>query len=146
MSAKTKIIVLRMKRIIVTAVAVALILILAVVLTILLKPRDTPRRETAAPTMYVPGVYTSSVRISDAALDIQVVVDENNINSISLINLDESMETMYPLIRPALDDLEAQIVSAQSLDDLSYSENNQYTSIVLLNAIRDALEKAAPES
>ncbi len=144
MSAKTKIIVLHMKRIIFTAVCIALILILAVLIAVLLKPKDKNSNETV-PTMYVPGVYTSSVKISDAALDVQVVVDENNINSISLVNLDASMETMYPLLRPALDDLESQIVSEQSLSDLTYSQNNQYTSIVLLNAIRDALEKAASE-
>lgn len=144
MSAKTKIIVLHMKRIIFTAVCIALILILAVLIAVLLKPKDKTSNETV-PTMYVPGVYTSSVKISDAALDVQVVVDENNINSISLVNLDASMETMYPLLRPALDDLESQIVSEQSLSDLTYSQNNQYTSIVLLNAIRDALEKAASE-
>lgn len=144
MSAKTKIIVLHMKRIIFTAVCIALILIIAVLIAVLLKPKDKISNETV-PTMYVPGVYTSSVKISDAALDVQVVVDENNINSISLVNLDASMETMYPLLRPALDDLESQIVSEQSLSDLTYSQNNQYTSIVLLNAIRDALEKAASE-
>ncbi|MCM1106493.1 MAG: hypothetical protein NC355_06075 [Blautia sp.] len=144
MSAKTKIVVLHMKRMIFTAVMVALVLILAVLVTILLKPKEEAIEE-AVPTMYVPGVYTSSVQISDAALDVQIVVDENNINSISLVNLDETMETMYPLIRPALDDLAGQIVSSQSLDNLTYSENNQYTSIVLLAAIEDALEKAASE-
>ncbi|MCM1284105.1 MAG: hypothetical protein NC242_10820 [Roseburia sp.] len=144
MSAKTKIVVLHMKRMIFTAVMVALVLILAVIVAILLKPKEEAIEE-AVPTMYVPGVYTSSVQISDAALDVQIVVDENNINSISLVNLDETMETMYPLIRPALDDLAGQIVSNQSLDNLTYSENNQYTSIVLLTAIEDALEKAASE-
>lgn len=144
MSTKTKIIVLHMKRIIFTAVGIALILILAILIAVLLKPKDKDSTETA-PTMYVPGVYTSSVKISDAALDVQVVVDENYINSISLVNLDASMETMYPLLRPALNDLESQIVSTQSLSGLTYSQNNQYTSTVLLNAIRNALEKAAPE-
>ncbi len=144
MSTKTKIIVLHMKRIIFTAVGIALILILSILIAVLLKPKDKVSTETA-PTMYVPGVYTSSVKISDAALDVQVVVDENYINSISLVNLDASMETMYPLLRPALNDLESQIVSTQSLSGLTYSQNNQYTSTVLLNAIRNALEKAAPE-
>lgn len=144
MSTKTKIIVLHMKRIIFTAIGIALILILAILIAVLLKPKDKVSTETA-PTMYVPGVYTSSVKISDAALDVQVVVDENYINSISLVNLDASMETMYPLLRPALNDLESQIVSTQSLSGLTYSQNNQYTSTVLLNAIRNALEKAAPE-
>ena len=74
-----------------------------------------------------------------------MAVDENHINSISLVNLDETMETMYPLVRPALDELSEQITANQSLDDITYSQNNQYTSIVLLSAIEEALEKAASE-
>ena len=144
MSAKTKIVVLHMKRMIFTGVMIGLILILAVLIAILLRPKDDSAGETV-PTMYVPGVYTSSVQISDAALDVQVVVDENNINSISLVNLDETMETMNPLVRPALEELTEQILSNQSLDHITYSQNNQYTSMVLLGAIEDALQKAAPE-
>ena len=101
--------------------------------------------DETVPTMYTPGVYTSSVQLGDTALDIQVAVDENHINSISLVNLDETMETMYPLVRPALDELSEQITANQSLDDITYSQNNQYTSIVLLSAIEEALEKAASE-
>ena len=78
------------------------------------------------------------------AMDVQVVVDENNIKSISLVNLDESMETMYPLMKPTLQELGEQIISSQSTDNITYSKNNQYTSMLLLNAVQDALEKASP--
>ncbi len=95
--------------------------------------------------MYVPGVYTSSVLIDQNAFDVQVSVDENHINSIELINLDESMETMYPLLGPTLDELSEQIISAQSVSDITYSKNNQYTSMLLANAVNDALEKASQQ-
>ena len=144
MSAKTKIVVLHMKRIVFTGIVIGLILIFAVCLMLFLKPKDNSMDETV-PTMYTPGVYTSSVQLGDAALDIQVAVDENHINSISMVNLDETMETMYPLVRPALDELSEQITANQSLDAIPYSQNNQYTSIVLLSAIEEALEKAASE-
>ena len=144
MSAKTKIVVLHMKRIVFTGIVIGLILIFAVCLMLFLKPKDNSMDDTV-PTMSTPGVYTSSVQLGDAALDIQVAVDENHINSISLVNLDETMETMYPLVRPALDELSEQITANQSLDDITYSQNNQYTSIVLLSAIEEALEKAASE-
>ena len=41
-----------------------------------------------------------------------------------------------------------QIYENQSTDNLSYSDDNQYTSMVLIHAIDDALEKAeaAPET
>ncbi len=144
MSANTKIVVLHMKRIVLACVIAGLLLIAAICLMAVLRPEDAPSDE-ALPTMYVPGVYTSSVQISDTALDVQVTVDENHINDISLVNLDETVETMYPLVRPAMEELEQQILSAQTLEGLSYSTGNQYTSIVLLGAIEDALKKAAPE-
>ena len=45
-------------------------------------------------------------------------------------------------IRP-LNSVSQQIYEKQSLEDLSYEDDNQYTSMVLLNAIESALEKAA---
>lgn len=144
MSAKTKIVVLHMKKIVFTGIVAGLLLILAVLLMVFLRPEDDSAGESV-PTMYVPGVYTSSVQLGDAALDIQVVVDENNINSISLVNLDETMETMYPLVTPALKELADQVTASQSLEDITYSQSSQYTSMVLLDAIEDALKKAASE-
>ena len=73
----------------------------------------------------------------------EVVVDDSHINSISLVNLDETTAAMYPLMQPALDNLTQQIYEKQSLEDISYADDNQYTSMVLLNAIESALEKAA---
>lgn len=146
MSAKTKIVVLHMKKIILAAIAAGILLLGILLLFLTLHAKDSaPEGSESVPTLYVPGVYTSSVKLTDASLDIQVVVDENNINSISLVNLDETMETMYPLIRPALDDLTSQIVANQSTDGLTYSKNSQYTSMVLVDAIEDALKKAASE-
>ena len=69
-------------------------------------------------------------------------MDANNINSIRLVNLDEAVTTMYPLMEPALNDLAVQICEKQSLEDISYSEDNKYTSQVLLEAISSSLEKA----
>ena len=144
MSAKTKIVVLHMNRIVITGVTTGLCLLLLIILFVTLHAKSTPEPE-AVPTLYTPGVYTSSIMMDHNAMDVQVVVDENNIKSISLVNLDESMETMYPLIRPALDDLSSQIVANQSTDGLTYSKNSQYTSMVLVDAIEDALKKAASE-
>ena len=70
-------------------------------------------------------------------------MDENHINSITLVNLDEATAAMYPLMQPALDNLTEQIYEKQSLENISYGDDNQYTSMVLLNAIQSALDKAA---
>ena len=75
-----------------------------------------------------------------------MAVDDNEIKSISLVNLDESVATMYPLVEPALEELAEQIYEKQSLEDITYNSENQYTSMVLMNAIEDAVEKAEIES
>ena len=50
---------------------------------------------------------------------------------------------MFPLLEPSFDDLANQILKNQSLDNITYSDDNKYTSMVLLNAIKTSLGKAA---
>lgn len=145
MSAKTKIVVLKMKEIIFTGVIALLILILIILFLAFLFPKDTPNEEAMPTSKYIPGVYTTTVLLGDTAADVQVIVDENHINSVALVNLSESVETMYPLVKPAMEDLSSQILDTQALDNITYSPNSQYTSIVLLHAISDAIEKASLE-
>ena len=107
-----------------------------------------PRKEQApqdgtGSDRFVPGKYTTSVILGNSSVDVEVVVDADNINSVRLVNLDEAVATMYPLMEPALNDLADQICEKQSLEDISYSEDNKYTSQVLLEAISSALDKAA---
>ena len=59
-----------------------------------------------------------------------------------LVNLDEAVTTMFPLLEPAFDDLANQIVRNQSVSDIAYSDDNKYTSLVLLDAIKTSLGKA----
>lgn len=145
MSAKTKIVVLHMKKLLFAGIATGLGILILILLFALLHTRNNNTTEgESVDTLYVPGVYTSSVMIDQNALDVQVAVDENHINSISIVNLDETMETMYPLVNPTLEELADQIISNQSVTDITYSKNNQYTAKLLLDAVEDALEKASP--
>lgn len=146
MSAKTKIVVLHMKKLIFTGVMTALGILIIVMLILLFghSSNDDSNQESVD-TMYIPGIYTSSVTIDGTPFDVQVSVDENHINSISLMNLDESVETMYPLIRPTLDELAKQIIDSQSISDITYSKNNQYTCRMLVDAVSEALKKASPQ-
>ena len=146
MSVKTKIVVLRLKELVFTGVLAVLAILLIILLLTLFLPKDKEDGASVDTISYIPGVYTSSVMLNDTAVDVQVIVDENNINSISLVNLDETVETMYPLVRPAMEELSKQIIDTQSLENITYSQSNQYTSIVLLNAIENAIEKASPDS
>lgn len=144
MSSKTKIVVLHMKEIIYTAVFV----VLAIVLILLLVFMFLPKSKDAKPEeeKYMPGVYTSTVTLNNTALEVEVSVDESHINSIRFSNLDETVTTMFPLIQPAIEDIAEQIYDTQSLDDIKYSEDNPYTSQLIINAVDEALKKAAATS
>ena len=147
MSAKTKIIVLRMKELIYTGIFIVLGLLLIILLIVVFSPKKS--EEAASPTKeptYVPGIYTTSLMLNDRTVDIAVTVDENNINDIRMVNLDEAVTTMFPLLEPAFDDLANQIVRNQSVSDISYSDDNKYTSLVLLDAIKTSLGRAKPSS
>lgn len=125
MSAKTRIVVLHMKKLVFAGVITGLGILLVIFLGILLGSSHKQSADNeAVETMYVPGVYTSSVMIDGNPFDVQVSVDEDHINEITMVHLDETVETMYPLVRPTLDELAKQIISSQSLTDLTYSKNN----------------------
>ena len=141
MSSKTKIVVLRMKELIYTGIFVALGILLILLLVYMFAPKDQ-KSSTSADAAYIPGVYASSITLGGNAVDIAVTVSETRIEAIAFNNLDETIETMYPLMQPALDNLADQICETQSLDGLDYSEETQYTSQVILGAVERALEKA----
>ncbi len=144
LSSKTKIVVLHSKELIYTAVFAALGILLVLLLLVMFSTnKDTASTVEVQKNAYVAGVYTTSLVLNNTALDIEVMVDENNINSIRLINLDEAVTTMYPLVEPSFLELTEQIYKAQDLDNITYSEENKYTSMVLLDAIRAAVDKAA---
>lgn len=90
---------------------------------------------------YIPGVYTASITLNGEPVDIQVTVDKNNINSIELKNLSESVTTMYPMIQNSFNELANAVISSGSADNISYDANNKYTASILLNAIKSALSK-----
>ena len=149
MSAKTKIVVVRMKEVVYTAIFAALGICLIILLIFMfLKGKDgneTPilPQESAESANYIAGVYQTSVVLRNEVISVEVIVDENHINSVRLINTNDTVTTMFPLFEPAMTELAAQIVEMQSLENITYSEDSKYTSLVLLKAVENALNKAA---
>ena len=141
MSAKTKIVVLHMKEVIYTLIFAGLGILLIILLLFMFWPRDKDG-ESIETTKYTAGVYTSTIMVGESAVDVQVIVDENRINAVSLVNLNETVTTMYPLMEPALESIREQVIEKQSTEGITYNTDNQYTSLVLLNAIENALSKA----
>ena len=138
MSSKTKIVVLHTKEVIYTGIFVVLAVVLAVLL-FLMFGKNKNADPASADAIYHAGVYTSPITLNDNTFDVEVKVDENHINSISLVNLSETTTAMYPLVEPALDALSDQIYTSQSTENITYSEENKYTSMLLLEAIDNAL-------
>lgn len=162
MSSKTKIVVLHMKEIIYTGIFLALGVLLIIFLIILFLPANanstssettpapatetspTPDTAVSSSSLYIPGIYNTEIVLNDQVVNVEVIVDQTGISSIQLVNISESVTTMYPLLQPAFDSLTAQIIKTQSLNDITYEQESKYTSLVLLEAIRKSLEKAQP--
>ncbi len=147
MSSKTKIIVLHVKELIYTGIFAVLGILFIVLLIIMFLPKEEKRETMSTVTQttantYIPGVYTTSLILNDNVVEIEVTVDEKNINSIRLVNLDEAVAAMYPLIQPCFEDLADQIITSQSLEGVTYPDDSKYTSMILLDAITSSLNKA----
>ena len=142
MGSRTKIIVLHMKEIIYTAIFAALGILLIVLLVIMFRP-GAGKEETGTDKQYMPGIYTSTLTLNNTNLEVEVSVDESRINSIRFSNLDETVTAMFPLIQPAIEDIAEQVYETQSLDDIALSNDAPYTSQIILDAIKEAVAKAA---
>ena len=160
MSAKTKIVVLHMKELIYTGIFAALGILFVVLLIMMFLPgkkekgnSNTPPAETSeedstsasSNTLYIPGIYTTELVLGGQTVDVEVIVSQNEISSIRLVNLNEAVTTMYPLLQPTLDSICEQVYEAQSLSGIVYSDDSKYTSLVLLEAIQNSLDKASAE-
>ena len=151
---KPKIVVLHMRELIYTAIFIFLILVLLILLFLMFRPHDasnTPGTETkttfsssadADSVGYQPGVYTASLILNNHYADIEVTLNTDQIDSIRLVNLGDSVTTAFPLVEPSLDELSEQICQKQSLDGITCSRENKYTSELLFQAIKNSLAKA----
>lgn len=142
MGKQTKIVVIKGKELIYTA----LFLVLGIFLIILLVNMFGSERKTRTETTgkFIPGVYSSTITLGENTLNVSVTVDKDTINGVKIENLNETVTTMYPLLEPALNEINNQISVVDSVDEISYSRENQYTYIILNQAIKNALEQAKP--
>ncbi|MFP4697899.1 MAG: hypothetical protein ACLFMO_04240 [Eubacteriales bacterium] len=135
----TKIIVLQLKEVIYTAIFVGLGIFLIILLIFMFSPK---KKDADPTTNYIPGVYTSSIMLENQAVNVEVIVDENQINSVKLVDLDPGLETLYPLLQPSLEHISQQLNEDSSLEDVSYELDKKHTSLMLIEAIQEAIKKA----
>ena len=146
MSAKTKIVVLHLKELIYTGIFAVLGILFIVLLVIMFLPKDKESKKEKEPSStavtYEPGTYSTSLSLNGSNVSIEVDVAESGITDLRLVNMDEAVTTMYPLVEPSFEDLTEQILEVQNLDEVTYADENRYTYMVLLDAIESALEQA----
>ena len=141
----TKIFVFSLKEIVKTAVFAVIGIALIIALAYLFIPRDRPVPEepNVRADLYIPGTYTAQISLNNEPVDVVVTVSQNEILSIELRNMVEVQEVFYPLVRPTMSQLTEEIIRTQSLD-VQIVEGSAVTSRILLNAVQEALNKAAP--
>lgn len=140
MTSQTRIIVIKQKNLIYAAISFAVIILL--IIFILINGKDTAP-ETTTPE-YVAGVYSSTIVLNGNPVDIQVTVDTDKIHGIGIVNTSEAIATMYPMFGSCFEEIKNQVITNNSTENITYSADNRYTSIVITNAIKEAIDKARP--
>lgn len=157
MSGKTKIFVLHMKEVIYTGIFIFLGLIFLVLLVIMFLPKtaavdsstettenkDYDSGQSPAITEYTPGIYAATLEVSGSNLEMQVIIEETGITNVSFTHLDETIQTMYPLFTPVLENISNQLKNGTPLADITYDDSQKYTATILLDTIETILEQAA---
>ena len=172
MSANTKIVVLRRKELLYTGIFTALgVLFIILLLMLLLPGKDTDASygtpdspdDTAAEmpdnvadvstgavadtgNTYIPGIYTTELILGNETVNVEVIVSDHAITSVSLADPSETLTTMYPLLESTMESLNDQLCEMQDPEQVTYSAETRYTSLVLLEAVKASLEKAKPKA
>jgi uncharacterized protein with FMN-binding domain len=140
-----KIVVIHLKEIIYTAIFAGLGILLIILLIVMFLNKKEDTAATMTEKQYTPGVYTSTLELNDTSLNMEIVVDKNHINSVRIVNIDESITTMFPLVEPALEDIAEQLYNGVDINSVIISEESKFTQTLLVDAIKSTLEKATPK-
>ncbi len=142
MSSKTKIVVFKAKELIYTGIFILLGILLILLLIFMFAPSKESTEESAKTSGYIEGVYSSPLTLGDNELELQVTVKNGKPQSVALKHLDKTIKTMYPLVEPSLKEINKQLPKVESIDDIEFDDQSQYTNTILKQAIKNALKKA----
>lgn len=95
---------------------------------------------------YIPGIYTTELILGSETANVEVIVNDHAITSVSLADPSETLTTMYPLLEPTMESLNDQLCEVQDPSQVTYSAETRYTSLMLLEAVKASLEKAKPKA
>lgn len=95
---------------------------------------------------YIPGIYTTELILGNETVNVEVIVSDHAITSVTLADPSETLTTMYPLLESTMESLNDQLCEMQDPEQVTYSAETRYTSLVLLEAVKASLEKAKPKA
>jgi len=90
---------------------------------------------------FLPGTYTSHIILHNKPVNVNVTVTENQITAIEMTNLLPTQELMFPLFKPTIETLSAEIIRTQSTN-ITLDGTAVVTSQILLDAVNAALSQA----
>ena len=61
--------------------------------------------------------------------------------SVELVNLDESVSTMYPLMEPTVEKISKQLAAGSSIEEIALSEESQYTEKLIVEAVSEMMQE-----
>lgn len=107
---------------------------------------DSASGSVSTDNTYIPGIYTTELILGNETVNVEVIVSNHAITSVSLADPSETLTTMYPLLEPTMESLNDQLCEMQDPEQVTYSAETRYTSLVLLEAVKASLEKAKPKA
>ena len=64
---------------------------------------------------YIPGIYTTELVLGSETVNVEVIVSDHAITSVSLADPSETLTTMYPLLESTMESLNDQLCEMQDL-------------------------------
>ena len=142
MSSKPKIVVFKARELIYTGIFILLGILLILLLIFMFVPTHKSSKKAKETSGYAQGVYTSPLKLGENELELQVTVKNGKPQHVSLKHLNKSIKTMYPLVEPSLNEINKQLPKVNSIDEVKFNGQSQYTNTLLKQAVKNALKTA----
>lgn len=145
MGANTKIFVFKARELIYTGIFILLGLLFLLLLIFMILPGQNKEKKAEPAMDYIAGIYSSSIHLGGSSLDVKVTVSDEKVTSISLSGLTDEVSSMYPLLEQAVNEINSQLKTTDSIETLTFDSESQYTNTLLKQAMLNALSKATPK-
>ena len=145
MGANTKIFVFKARELVYTGIFILFGILFLLLLIFMLLPGKKEAKDTEPAMDYIAGIYSSSIHLGGSSVDVKVTVSDEKVTAISLSGLNDTVSAMYPLLEQTVQNMNTQLETIDSIEELTFDSESQYTNTLLKQAIQNALSKASPQ-